>query len=237
MMPISARLGEADSASMADHGQDDLAGGAGRPRPNLMGRLGLRGLAARFLPVAARLWRITRTMTFAILMLLVILAIVIAGSFLPQDNGIRLVYESWWFYGLNLLLMLSIVSCVARRIRPVYRFSFCVPVVRRREFYIAGDAARTLHTSRAPDRAAAAVRRVLRGHYYRVELARDGDRFSILADRFRLMRLGTLVSHLSIVLMVAAIAWGAVAGWLDRSLALEAGGPAVPVGHGTGLML
>jgi hypothetical protein len=51
------------------------------------------------------------------------------------------------------------------------------------------------------------------------------------------MRLGTLISHLSIVLMVASIAWGAMAGWLDRTVEVEAGGPPVAVGHGTGLQV
>ncbi len=196
----------------------------------------LRAFGAAALSPTA-LWRTLRSMTFAIVMLLVILCIVIAGSFMPQDNGIRLVYQSWWFYGLNFVLMLSIVSCVARRVPAVFRSSFRVPVMHRPDFYRVGDTARQVSAPVDVDRTADAVERVLRASHYRVAVRRDGSDVYLLSDRFRAMRLGTLVSHASIVLMVAAIAWGALAGWLDRSVQLEAGGPAVAVGHGTGLLI
>jgi cytochrome c biogenesis protein len=176
-------------------------------------------------------------MTFAIIMLLVILCMVIAGSFMPQDSGIRLVYESWWFYGLNVLLMISIVSCVIRRAKGVIRFSFSAPVTHREEFYRASDTSRALTAPTAPNEAAAAAFKALRACHYRVEMQHRDGKYYVMADRFRAMRLGTLISHSSIVLMVAAIAWGAFAGWLDKSVQLEAGGQAVPIGHGTGLLL
>jgi cytochrome c biogenesis protein ResB len=185
----------------------------------------------------ARIWRFVRSMTFAIIMLLVILCIVIAGSFMPQDSGIRLVYESWWFYGLNVLLMTSIVSCVSRRAKGVFRFSFHAPVMHRAEFYQASDTSRMLPTGLSAERAANVAFKALRACHYRVETQHRDGKYYIVADRFRAMRLGTLVSHISIVLMVAAIAWGAFAGWLDKSVQLEAGGASVPIGHGTGLML
>lgn len=176
-------------------------------------------------------------MTFAIIMLTAILLVVIAGSFLPQDNGITYVYESWWFYGLNFVLMASVLSCVSRRAGNVIRFAFKVPVVHRAEYYRAGDTARMLDASLAPSVAAQAAVRALRRQHYRVAVAERDGATHILADRFRVFRLGTLVSHFSIVLLVGTIAWGALAGWLDKSILLEAGGPAVPIGHGTGLSL
>jgi len=191
---------------------------------------------AGFLSIG-RIWHGLRSMTFAIIMLLAILCIVIAGSFLPQDSGIRLVYESWWFYSLNGLLMLSILSCVSRRFRGVVRFSFHAPVVHRPEFYRSGDTACALSTQVPVERASSAAVSALRSCGYRVEVMHvDGGAY-VLADRFRVMRMGTLVSHLSIVLLVVSIIWGAFAGWLDKSVQLEAGGAAVPIGHGTGLLL
>ena len=216
-LPLTRTSG-VEAENMAARGQHVRAFGAGA--------LSLSGL-----------WRMLRSMTFAIFMLLVILCIVIAGSFLPQDNGIRLVYQSWWFYGLNFVLMLSVVSCVARRAGSVYRSSFRVPVMHRPEFYRTGDTARELSTQVSVDLAADAVVLALRAGHYRVEVKRAGTDVYVLSDRFRAMRLGTLVSHACIVLMVATIAWGALAGWLDRSIQLEAGGAAVPIGHGTGLIL
>jgi cytochrome c biogenesis protein ResB len=185
----------------------------------------------------AYLWRQLQSMTFAIIMLTAILLIVIAGSFLPQDNGITYVYESWWFYGLNFLLMASIISCVSRRAGGVIRFAFKVPVVHRAEFYRSGDTARVLDAPMAPDLAVQAVARTLKARHYRVAIEVREGHTHILADRFRVFRLGTLVSHASIVLLVATIVWGALAGWLDKNILLEAGGPSVPLGHGTGLQL
>ncbi|HVA90637.1 MAG TPA: cytochrome c biogenesis protein ResB [Chloroflexota bacterium] len=185
----------------------------------------------------ARLWRGLRSMTFAIFMLAGILAIVVAGSLLPQDTGIRYIYESWWFYGLNFLLMLSVLSCVRGRVRPVYRYAFKVPVVHRPEFYHAADTVQTMEAALPTDLAARAAVKALRRRRYRVETVERDGRTYILADRFRAMRLGSLVSHLGIVLMVASIAWGALAGWLDSAVLVEAGGAPIAIGHGTGLTL
>src|SRR5579871_4996022 len=165
-----------------------------------------------------RIWHGLRSMTFAIIMLTVILLTVIAGSFLPQDSGIQMIYQSWWFYGLNFLLMLSVVSCVSRRVRPVFRFSFRAPALHRPDFYRAGDTSRELVSPLTPAEAAVTAARALRACRYRVELHERDGRFYLMADRFRAMRLGTLVSHAGIVLMVAAIAWGAIAGWLDKAV-------------------
>ena len=93
-------------------------------------------------------------MTFAIIMLAVILCVVIAGSLLPQDSGIHYVYQSWWFYGPNFLLMASVLSCVSKRLRPVFRYAFAVPVIHRSEFYRVGATARELEApfESVPDR-------------------------------------------------------------------------------------
>ena len=64
----------------------------------------------------ARLWRQLQSMTFAIILLSIILIVIVAGSLLPKDAGIRYVYESWWFYALNMVLIASVISCVSRRV-------------------------------------------------------------------------------------------------------------------------
>src|SRR5260370_38923175 len=66
------------SESMAVQGQRLTAGTAGVTLP-------------------ARIWRGLRSMTFAIFMLAVLLAVVVAGSLLPRDSGIRYVCQSWLF--------------------------------------------------------------------------------------------------------------------------------------------
>ena len=184
-----------------------------------------------------RIWQGLRSMTFAIVMLSVILATIVAGSFLPGDSGIQQVYHSWWFYSLNFVLMVSVLSCASRRIRTVFRFAFRVPVVHRLEFYRASDTAGTLDAPLPTDAALGAVVKALRRRYYRVEYQQREGITYLVADRFRIMRMGTIVSHLSIVLMVATIAWGAIAGWLDQAILVEAGGAPVAIGHGTGLQL
>lgn len=185
----------------------------------------------------SRVWRQLQSMTFAIIMLSVILLVIVVGSFLPQDNGIRLVYHSWWFYGLNFVLMASVLSCCSRRIRTVVRFAFRVPVVHRGEFYRAGDTATELGTGLPADLATQRVVKALRSQHYRVAVEEHDGAGYVLADRFRVFRLGTLVSHYSIVLLVATIVWGAFAGWLDQGTLLEAGGGAVAIGHGTDLKI
>ena len=60
-----------------------------------------------------------------------------------------------------------------------------------------------------------------RGYRVSVE-TRDGATY-YHADRFRLFRFGTLLSHLGIVLLVVMIMWGALAGLTINNIVLEPG--------------
>jgi len=80
-------------------------------------------------------------------------------------------------------------------------------VVHRMEFYGASDTARALEIAVSPEQAARAAGKALRRRHFRVEMVeRDGVSY-VVADRFRAMRMGTIVSHLSFVLLAGTIAF------------------------------
>jgi cytochrome c biogenesis protein len=82
---------------------------------------------------------------------------------------------------------------------------------------------------------AAAAENVLISQGYRVRKA-SGNTIYIAADKNRYLRLGTYLTHFSMILFVAAFLWGAHFGFQDTGFMVTEGETA-EVGHNTGLSL
>ena len=177
-----------------------------------------------------------RSMTFAIVMLSIDLAIVAAGQFMPSDSGIQQIYHTWWFFGFVALLLLSVVSCQARRVPALLRATLQPTLAHRQEFYTAAGRDPSLQWSAtaAATEADTALRAALAARRYRISAVTQDGATYYHADRYRLFRFGTVLSHLGIVLLVAMIMWGALAGLTVNNVVLEPG-QSHSVGHGTGL--
>jgi cytochrome c biogenesis protein len=132
------------------------------------------------------------------------------------------VFSSIWFRGLIALLVANIIVCTINRWGSI-RAQVFSPRVRMNAVYF--DRARlgaTFNVTLPTATAAAAVRQGLRSAGYR-SLTDDGESVAMYADRFRLSRLGTFLTHLSLVLLLIGAIMGRVWGWKDDQFIVAEG--------------
>jgi cytochrome c biogenesis protein len=136
--------------------------------------------------------------------------------------GLFNVFSSIWFRGLIALLVANIIVCTVNRWSSI-RAQVFSPRVRMNPVYF--DRARVgaaFSVSLPAATAAVAVRKGLRSAGYR-SLADDGESVAMYADRFRFSRLGTFLTHLSLVLLLIGAIMGRVWGWKDDQFIVAEG--------------
>jgi cytochrome c biogenesis protein len=187
-------------------------------------RLGAVG-TARFV------WRQLTSMRTALFLLLLLAVAAVPGSVLPQ-RGVdasqvagylrehptsgpwldRLggfdVYSSVWFSAIYLLLFVSLVGCVLPRTRVHWRAVRARPP-RAPARLDRLPAHRSTETAQSPAQALEAVREALRRRRFRVEVSGD----SLSAEKGYVRETGNLVFHLSLVVLLVAVALGHLLGW------------------------
>jgi len=132
------------------------------------------------------------------------------------------VFGSIWFRALIALLVANIVVCTINR-WPSIRSQVFTPRVRMNPAYferarVGASFSVTLDTPVA----AAAVKKGLRSAGYRA-LTDDGESVAMYADRFRLSRLGTFLTHLSLVMILVGAIMGTLFGWKDDQFIIPEG--------------
>lgn len=207
-----------------------------------------------------KIWRSLSRLRLGVILLSLLLGAVAAGTFFPQlpegadttawweatrdrygllygplrTIGAFNLFETLWFQGLLGLLLLSTLACFLRRARPLSRVILRprtqLPVER---FERAVLRARLTFTS--TQAAESALRAALRRRGYRVQVEQGGrsqQALHLRADRHRLPRLGTLLTHISLVCLLLGAVWGGLRGWRVPALAIGSE-RATAVGHGT----
>jgi cytochrome c biogenesis protein len=136
--------------------------------------------------------------------------------------GLFHVFSAIWFRMLIALLVANIIVCTVNR-WPSIRSQVFKPRVRMNPAYF--ERARvgasfnvTLDTAVA----ATAVKRGLRSAGYRA-LTDQGESVAMYADRFRLSRLGTFLTHLSLILILVGAILGTLFGWSDDQFIVAEG--------------
>ena len=146
------------------------------------------------------------------------------GVFTGVMERLRLfsVYSSFWFRGLIALLVANIIVCTVNRWGSI-RAAVFKPRVRMTPAYFERAHIRAAYNVSADTSAAAtAVRQGLRRAGYRTVIE-EGDSVAMYADRFRLSRLGTVFTHLSLVLVLIGAIMGVVFGWKDDGFVVATG--------------
>jgi len=187
-------------------------------------RLGLGG-TLRFA------WRQLTSMRTALFLLLLLAVAAVPGSVLPQ-RGVNAgqvttylqehptsgpwidrlggfdVYSSVWFSAIYLLLFVSLVGCVLPRGRQHLRTLRARPP-RAPSRLERLPAHRQVEVDQPADDALEQLRKALRRRRFRVEVV-DG---ALSAERGYLRETGNLVFHLSLVVLLVAVALGHLLGW------------------------
>jgi cytochrome c biogenesis protein ResB len=156
--------------------------------------------------------------------------------------GLFDLFGALWFQGLLALLLLSTVACFLRRVWPLSQVVLW-PRIRLPIERFERAAWRAQLTFPSTQAAESALQTALQGRRYRVQVerqARFGDpsqyQIHLRADRHRLPRLGTLLTHIGLVSLLLSGAFSGLLSWRVPALGVNSLG-VTPVGHGTGVEL
>ena len=157
--------------------------------------------------------------------------------------GFFAIFTSFWFNAISVLLTTSILACSVNRAPRLWRRAVH-PRTRMSERFFGHamlNAALTVPAGR--DQAVENVRKVFKSNHFRM-LTDPGDPsdtstpensvVNLYADRFRWGPFGTVVAHLSFVLILLGVLVSAATGFKDNQFTVPVDST-MQVGHGTGL--
>lgn len=188
------------------------------------------------------IWRQLTSMRTALALLLLLAVAAIPGSIWPQRSvdAVRVrtyfeenpdlapwldrlhlfdVYSSPWFAAIYLLLMISLLGCIAPRLRQhVASIRAQPPKVPGRLGRMPVHRQATLDAT--PAEVVAAARAALGDKRFRLR-AEDGDTLAVSAEKGYLKETGNLVFHLALFGIIVAVAAGSLFGWRGEIIIKE----------------
>jgi len=141
------------------------------------------------------------------------------------------VYHSPWFLALVVALVLNTVVCTVDRLRLLWRAVTARPRIEQDESFYERMPNRVSLAIASMEQGERALRRVLGRRRYHVLAERQSGVTYLFAERNRLARLATLVTHTSLVLLLFGYLWSGWGGWRELAVALGPG-QVYNVGHG-----
>lgn len=210
--------------------------------------------------VLERLWGLLTSMRFVLVILLGLAALVLVGTIVVQAppgvsgdpqaladwvSQVRPKYGGWtgvletlqlftaftsvWFKILMTALSISLVACSVQRASGLWRTA-ARPRVRVSDHFLENAPQReTILARHDPEASLARMREVLARHRYRATVEGE-DGLHLYADRNRWAPMGSLVGHLSLLLILAGAIIGTSFGFRDSSFVVAEGSTAaVPV--------
>ncbi|MBI3750098.1 MAG: cytochrome c biogenesis protein ResB [Chloroflexi bacterium] len=149
--------------------------------------------------------------------------------------GLFAVFSSIWFKATLVLLTTSILACSINRAPRLWRQAVHPRIAASPAFLDHAPLAGYVAVPIAVDHAAEVVRAELKRHHFRTLVTTDEDGVAIFADRFRWGPFGTVIAHLSLILILGGAVLG-MGGFRNTDFAVAIGST-VPVGNGTALSL
>ena len=148
--------------------------------------------------------------------------------------GLFAAFTSIWFKSISVLLTTSILACSVNRAPRLWKLALH-PHTRMGETFFTHAPLRA--SVLVPDEVNPTtdyVREVLASHRFRTTTDPDEHGMNLYADRFRWGPFGTVVAHLSFVVILLGFFVSATTGFKDTNVTVAVGST-VQVGHGTGL--
>ena len=150
--------------------------------------------------------------------------------------GLFTIFSSIWFRGIIVLLAASVLACSANRAPHLWRLAVHPRTNVGESFFAHAPLSASIASPTDPEAALAEVRAAFRARHFRTIVSRDGDTLHLYADRFRWGPFGTVIAHLSLILILAGALIGTAWGFRNNGLAVPVGSR-VEVGYGTGLSI
>ena len=159
--------------------------------------------------IPGQIWAFLNSMRVGIALLLALTGIsVYAATFLEHRQAMEKVYTSWWFMGTLAITAASLLACSINRF----------PGIRKKIRVLKTDVSlQGLQALENKAEIAAAgppenLEAILKGRGYRTGISYKDGKYLVSADKGRYGYLGSLVTHISLVLILAAGFYGMVAG-------------------------
>jgi cytochrome c biogenesis protein len=156
--------------------------------------------------------------------------------------GLFDLFGALWFRGLLGLLLLSTLACFLNRVWPLSRVVFRPRTQLPAERFERAELRAQLSFP-SLQAAELALRTILPRRGFRVQVERWGgsedpaqQQLHLRADRHRLPRLGTLLTHVGLISLLLSAAWSGLRGWRAPALAVDSN-TVTAVGYGTGVGL
>jgi cytochrome c biogenesis protein len=150
--------------------------------------------------------------------------------------GFFSIFTSIWFKLLTVLLTTSILACSVNRAPRLWKIAFHPRTRMGESFFTHAPLRAAIVVPTEPDKAMEDVRGLLKSRRFRTVADPDDNGLNLYADRFRWGPFGTVVAHLSFVVILLGFFLSATTGFKDTQFTAPVGSK-VEVGHGTGLTL
>jgi len=125
-------------------------------------------------------------------------------------------FQTWWFLAPGILLMLNIISCSINRWKSLKAILQGGKIKQPESFFTAaGHKAGIIDSQLSPVAVSPLLENTLKRQGYRVRSEGVADGVCLAADKNRYFRLGTYLSHLSLIIFVLAYLIGSVFGFRD----------------------
>jgi len=213
----------------------------------------VRGAGSRIDDVLERAWHLLTSMRFGIVLILAIAGVSLIGTLVVQvppgveanasakaewlneirprfggwtglmdQLGMFNIFQSVWFRSLVAFLAASLIACSTNRLPKLWRTATHPHVSVSPRFFEHAPQHDQIVVRGTKEQALAALTASMRRHHYRVLSAEDGD-VHVYADRYRWAPMGTVVAHLSIVVVLAGAMVGSVWGFRDGNFMIPEG--------------
>jgi len=148
--------------------------------------------------------------------------------------GFFSVFTSIWFKSITVLLATSVLACSVNRAPRLWKLAFHPRTRMGETFFTHAPLRASVLVPAGPEAATDYVKQVLKSHRFRTITDSDVDGVNLYGDRFRWGPFGTVMAHLSFVVILIGFFLSATTGFKDTSFTAPVG-QTVAVGHGTGL--
>jgi ResB protein required for cytochrome c biosynthesis len=148
--------------------------------------------------------------------------------------GFFAVFTSIWFKAITVLLTTSVLACSINRAPRLWKLAFHPHTRMGETFFTHAPLKAAVLLPTGTDAAIDDVRTVLKSHRFRTITDPGDDEVNLYADRFRWGPFGTVVAHVSFVVILLGFFLSATTGFKDTQFVVPVGST-VQVGHGTGL--
>jgi cytochrome c biogenesis protein len=150
--------------------------------------------------------------------------------------GMFAVFSSILFKSITVMLATSVLACSVNRAPRLWKLAFHPRTRMGETFFTHAPLRASVLLPAEPETVTDYVRGVLKSHHFRTVTEIDDEGMNLYADRFRWGPFGTVIAHLSFVVILLGFFLSATTGFRDTQFIAPVG-TTVQVGHGTGMSI